>query len=94
MGGRDHSYECETCGLYRGGINDLPCDCDDPHAAFLIAVMQVEAECRERLDCLAQNLAIGAALCRADLNGCARGMRIGLISSADQWRPGCRRSAP
>jgi predicted HAD superfamily Cof-like phosphohydrolase len=26
--GRDHSVECEACGVHRGGINDLPCDCD------------------------------------------------------------------
>lgn len=29
MGGRDHSYECETCGELRGGINDALCACDD-----------------------------------------------------------------
>lgn len=28
MGGRDHSVECETCGVYRGGLNDLKCFCD------------------------------------------------------------------
>lgn len=28
MGGRDHSWECEVCGLDRGGMNDLLCDCD------------------------------------------------------------------
>lgn len=28
MGGRDHSIECEACGMDRGGLNDLECDCD------------------------------------------------------------------
>jgi hypothetical protein len=28
MGSRDHSVECEKCGLMRGGLNDLKCDCD------------------------------------------------------------------
>lgn len=30
MGGRDHSIECEKCGFYRGGLNDLKCLCDKP----------------------------------------------------------------
>lgn len=30
MGGRDHSFECEKCGIYKGGLNDLKCDCDRP----------------------------------------------------------------
>lgn len=29
MGGRDHAYECDVCGMDRGGMNDLPCLCDD-----------------------------------------------------------------
>lgn len=28
MGSRDHSFECEVCGIYRGGLNELKCDCD------------------------------------------------------------------
>lgn len=28
MGGRDHSFECAACGFYRGGLNDLHCECD------------------------------------------------------------------
>ena len=28
MGERDHSIKCETCGLQRGGLNDLKCRCD------------------------------------------------------------------
>ena len=30
MGGRDHSYECVTCGQSRGGMNDERCLCPDP----------------------------------------------------------------
>jgi len=29
MGERDHSIKCEKCGLQRGGLNDLKCDCDE-----------------------------------------------------------------
>lgn len=60
MGGRDHSIECETCGIYRGGINDLQCDCDGSYILSLGRHL-----IWERLDLLASNLAIGAALCRA-----------------------------
>lgn len=28
MGSRDHSVECEKCGIMRGGLNDLKCDCE------------------------------------------------------------------
>ena len=27
MGGRDNSETCEFCGLERGGLNDVDCDC-------------------------------------------------------------------
>lgn len=40
MGDRDHSTECPDCGLQRGGINDLECDCD--HA--LTSRSELEAE--------------------------------------------------
>jgi hypothetical protein len=28
VGERDHSVKCETCGVQRGGLNDLRCYCD------------------------------------------------------------------
>lgn len=28
MGSRDHSIECEECGVYKGGLNDLKCLCE------------------------------------------------------------------
>jgi hypothetical protein len=28
MGSRDHSSTCKTCGLQRGGLNNLKCRCD------------------------------------------------------------------
>lgn len=34
MGGRDHSIECEKCGVYRGGLNDLKCMCDQPEVVL------------------------------------------------------------
>ena len=30
MGSRDHSMACATCGVQRGGLNDLKCRCDEP----------------------------------------------------------------
>lgn len=94
MGGRDHSIECEVCGLGSGGLNDLKCDCEplDPHAAFLLEVLAYEADCRERLDTLASNLAVGAALCRAYYNGLYGGENRGYYDDAP-WRPGCGRMA-
>lgn len=35
MGSRDHSVECEKCGLMRGGLNDLKCDCDSESATVI-----------------------------------------------------------
>ena len=32
MGERDHSIKCETCGVQRGGLNDLKCFCDTGEA--------------------------------------------------------------
>ncbi|KKL81735.1 hypothetical protein LCGC14_1991820 [marine sediment metagenome] len=29
MGGRDHSVECDTCGEWRGGFNDMKCLCSE-----------------------------------------------------------------
>ena len=86
MGARDHSYECETCGLYRGGLNDLKCDCDP-------SVTNVE--CWQRLEALAHNLATVAALCRAYLVGVAQEShtKCRLADCATAWTPGCGRPA-
>lgn len=96
MGGRDHSYECETCGVYRGGLNDLRCDCDDPHTVTLYDLIAFEAECAERLDTLAANLATAAALCRAfdlgaDWND---GVTGDPYNHERYWFHGAGRSAP
>jgi hypothetical protein len=37
MGERDHSIKCEKCGLQRGGLNDLKCDCDDEGCSWKFA---------------------------------------------------------
>lgn len=73
MGGRDHSTECETCGQFRGGLNDLRCDCD-PVAlpeALLFALTNDGEELLDRMRTLASNLAIaafGAAMFKAGDN--------------------------
>ena len=93
MGSRDHSIECDVCGLGRGGMNDLRCDCDDPHARLLLDAMIMEAESMERLDALASNLAIAAALCRA-YDGTHRNTRAWEHGDEVLWRPGCGTPAP
>ena len=97
-----HSYECETCGVYRDGLNDLRCDCDDDELILSslapIVVGRFVRFCA--LDCLASNLRIAGALCRADLNGASRGANQvwtrndNKYADRDPWEPGCRRAAP
>lgn len=94
MGGRDHSYDCGTCGMERGGLNDVPCDCDTTTDSGLIWLNFEIAMGR-----LAHNLAIGAALCEAHeiaLNE-AEGHRLYHehgYRSVECWRPGCGKAAP
>jgi len=38
MSGRDHSIQCKTCGVQRGGINDYKCPCDVLLAAELYRI--------------------------------------------------------
>lgn len=78
MGGRDHSWECEVCGQYRGGLNDLECSC---------------TYVDWRGWNLATNLAIAAGLCRAYRLG-ARSEFGGSPDSDNPWRHGCGRPAP
>lgn len=96
MGDRDHNYECEQCGHMRGGLNDIPCDCDQ-HDLFGTWAMI------ERLSCLAHNLAVSAALCRSYALGAGIPigpgeqwpLRTGIASiPAADWKPGCQRPAP
>lgn len=101
MGSRDHSETCETCGMQRGGLNDLLCFCDkaDARTAFLInrwGGTLATLELSERLSTLAANLAIGAALCRAfDLGRVRRMPRDVRWGSRKRyqrpWEPGCGR---
>jgi hypothetical protein len=52
MGSRDHSIECETCGLQRGGLNDLKCDCDqtpEERAAVARALSAIDYEAYDQL---------------------------------------------
>jgi hypothetical protein len=81
MGGRDHSFECEECGLYRGGLNYLLCDCDAPQ----VGPMEAAFIMHHHISILVHNLAIGAALCRAFRSGSMHAWR---------WEPGCGREAP
>jgi hypothetical protein len=98
MGSRDHSYQCETCGYARGGLNDLMCECDAPKLdvdAVMARVAEIEIE--QRLDCLARNLSIAAALVESFDLGYEQHEHEQLYSNhgyrTDQdWRPGCLRA--
>ena len=37
MGSRDHAVECDICGLLRGGLNNIPCNCDVGATGEIIA---------------------------------------------------------
>ena len=78
MGGRDHSIECEKCGVWYGGIDDTPCDCEILAATawtpeFIHAMCNPDGcpdvRCLQcsgapaRLERLATNLAMVGALC-------------------------------
>jgi hypothetical protein len=102
MGGRDHSYECETCGEYRGGLNDLRCDCDPCEVCGETSVRGRPCLCGRRalvrihLVCLARNLRDAAGLCEAFYLGQGDRLLQDCPCSAciaTVWRPGCNRPA-
>jgi hypothetical protein len=82
MGGRDHSYQCDDCGQYRGGLNDITCDCDE--RPDMVHAMLYR---------LASNLATAAGLQLAfQLGDDSVPDWSGPVG--DEWRPGCSRAAP
>lgn len=55
--GRDHSETCERCGVQRGGMNNLPCNCDKDEPTLDLPDEPREPTAKERrvLDYLAAN---------------------------------------
>lgn len=92
MGSRDHSIECEVCGEYRGGLNDLTCDCDGGVDVAAVMAVAARLEVEHAFDNLASNLAVAGALCESWRLGFDARMHV--MMDCDEWRPGCRRSAP
>jgi hypothetical protein len=94
MGGRDHSYECENCGVMCGGLNDAPCDCDFDEDGYYVGESGIEG-LRFRLDRLASNLQAAAMLCRAFEDGYKVGAEAVMrgLYTTNTWRPGCDRAS-
>lgn len=94
--GRDHSYECTTCGEMRSGLNDLRCDydpCMDCGEMAMPCLCLRTVFMRERLEALASNLATAAGLCAAFEQGYEQREHERLYSDhgyrmEQDWRPG------
>jgi hypothetical protein len=102
MGERDHSIECETCGVMRGGLNDLECECEDNRWRERPYVIEMQR--RQALLDLGIHLANLAACLRE-----AAGLEVAFSLGYEQreherlysdhgyrkeqdWRPGCGRA--
>lgn len=99
----DGEWQCDECGVI-GNTEVFPCKCDEAVAAVLRdTCMQClftndDGPCDtcRALRCLASNLRIAAALCRAYQIGWSPQQRDqrGVGESVSIWAPGCHRPAP
>lgn len=76
MNDRDHYVECGACGYSRGGRINLRCICDAQKEAVAARLMR-----------LAGNLAIGATLCRAFVDGFEQGFMLSGEGFNGEWAP-------